>query len=111
MNAPKSHDWLVFVALLPCIGIAVLALFVVPNFREMYEQFGAMLPVPTTWLFASYRWLGLTCLVPIAVWAAWPNRASRGAAAVVVASLLGALLAIGGAFALYLPLMTLAAKV
>lgn len=107
---PRNHDWLLLVALAPCIGVAVLALFVVPRFREMYEQVGAALPVATTWLFASYRWLGASCLVPIGVWAAWPNRATSAAVAVAVASVLCALLAIAGLFALYLPLMQLAAQ-
>ena len=111
-TAPRmGPDWLLLLALLPCIAVSLTALVVVPQFRDMYAQFGAMLPHPTRILFDTYRWLGVSCLLPLIVFWLWPSRATRGVAAFVAAALFAVALFMAGALAIYLPLMKLAQSV
>lgn len=99
---------LLAIALLPGIAVAIGAFMVVPQFVELFGQFGFELPLPTRLLLASYRWWGVAPLLTLATWAAWPNAAGRGEAAVVFGSVVAGALFVFGVIACYAPVFMLA---
>lgn len=99
------------IALLPGVAVAIGALVVVPQFVELFGQFGFELPLPTRLLLASYSWWGLAPLLTLATWAAWPNPARRGEVAVVFGSVVAGALFLFGVVACYAPIFMLARDV
>ncbi|HSX58661.1 MAG TPA: hypothetical protein VLF18_00545 [Tahibacter sp.] len=100
--------------LLPAIGmanllvVAIAAVFVVPQFTQMYEAFRGELPNATRLLLATYRGWPLLALSVPAIWMLWPNPRTRGVTGLVVGTALAMLLVPFGLWALYLPLLDLA---
>ena len=91
------------------IVVAVGALFVVPHFQEMFENFGVTLPFTTKLLLATFRWWGFVPVITFALWALWPNPSSRGMAALVFGMSSAVLLFLFGLWAAYAPIFQLAA--
>lgn len=109
MTAPNRPATLVF-AMLPCVAVAALAWFVVPQFQQVLTNFGAKLPWPTAAVLATYRGWALSALLPMAVWSGWPPTRDRAAAAAACGWLLAGLMAAISVLALYLPIFRLAGE-
>jgi hypothetical protein len=77
----------------------------------MHEAFGVDLPNLTRWLVGYYPCLFLCVFIVPAIWAAWPNPARSGLAALFSAMLLCGLVIGLSLFALYLPILRLGASV
>ncbi len=88
-----------------------MAAFLVPQFAVAYAGFGAVLPLATRGLLASYRYGFVLPILVVAVWAAWPKPASRAIAALVAGVTGAAILAVATLIALYLPIFRLGASV
>lgn len=93
------------VVLLACLGI----LFVVPAYLPVLRGFGLELPNLTRWIVDYHAWLLLLVFVPPALWAAWPNPARSGLAALIAGGILGPGLFTLTMLALHLPFIRLAA--
>lgn len=107
----RRDNLLLFVSILPCAVVAAGALFVVPQFREVFVNFGATLPFATRLLLATFHWWGVSVIATLAVRALWPTQSDRNAAAVVFGSVTAAILFIFGVYACYAPIFQLAAVV
>lgn len=106
-------DWIGgTVAAATALPLLLLALRVVPTFREMFAEFGSVLP----WLtqLALMQWpLVLWALVPPAVLGLAASRPSlkQRRLGIVAAFLLGAAGLAAGWWALYLPIFALAGNI
>ena len=110
MTAPNRPATLAF-AMLPCVAVAALVWFAVPQFQAVFTNFGADLPWPTAAVLATYRGWALSALLPMAVWSGWPPTRDRAAAAVACGWLLAGLMVTIGVLAMYLPIFRLAGAV
>lgn len=103
--------------LMLAIGISLVLIaataifFAVPLFQSMHQAFGVDLPNLTRWLVDYYPGLFLCVLIVPGIWAAWPNPARSGPAALVSGVLLCGLLIGMSLFLLYLPIFRLGAAV
>ena len=95
--------------LVPGLVLAVGALIVVPQFQDVFTDFGATLPLQTKVLLATYRWWGVVVLGTLGLWALWPNPSNKGAAALIFGLASAMLLFLFGAWAAYAPIFELAA--
>lgn len=86
-------------------------LFVVPAYLPVLQGFGTDLPNLTRWIVDYHVCLLLLVFVPPALWAAWPNPARSGLAALVAGWVLGPALIALTMFALYLPIFHVAGQV
>jgi len=107
MRPPNRPVLLVF-AMLPCLLIAAVAWFVIPQFQQIFRNFGANLPFATAAVLATYRWWALSALLPLALWSGWPPTRDPNAAAVMFGNLLAGAMGLLGVIALYLPIFRLA---
>jgi hypothetical protein len=99
---------LLLLGVTPGVVVAVGAFVVVPQFQEVFTNFGAELPFVTSLLLATFRWWGIFPVVALALWLSWPNPANRGAAAVVFGATSAAVLFLFGWYACYAPIFQLA---
>lgn len=86
-------------------------LFVVPAYLPVLQGFGMDFPNLTRWVVDYHVCLLLLVFVPPALWAAWPNPARSGLAALIAGWILGPSLIGLTMFALYLPIIRLGARV
>lgn len=99
------------------MGIALVLLanavigYAVPAYEPTLQAFGMELPTLTRWLLGGYRWLPLAALLVPAAWAAWPNPARSGLAALLAGIVLAGLLIMFCVLALHLPVVYIAGKV
>lgn len=99
------------------IGISLVLIasaaifFTVPAFRSIHQGFGVELPTLTRWLVDYYPCLFLCAFIVPGIWAAWPDPARSGPAALVSGVLLCGLLIGMSLFVLYLPIFRLGAAV
>ncbi len=102
---PKNG--LFIVGLIAALLAAAIATLVVPQFRQLFQGFGAGLPVATGLAMDYYLFLWLLPIVVIAARVAWPDSRSRSAIACVVG--VGGLVVIVATltFVLYLPIIKL----
>lgn len=105
-----TSDWLVLlVAQLPAIAIGVVAYLVLPGFVEVFDAFGAELPLVTRLMLNGYRWL--LPLFPVSLLLIWvlskPGR-QRRVRVVLLAYSISLLLFALGIWAAYLPIFQLA---
>jgi len=107
MSAPNRLASLVF-AMLPCVLAAALVWIVVPQFQNVFKNFGSDVPMPTAVFLATYRWWALFALLPTAVWSGWPPTRNRDAAALLCGWLLAGLMLALAVIACYLPIFRLA---
>jgi type II secretory pathway component PulF len=105
------NPWLAWGSLVAPVIVAMMALLVVPQFAEVFRNFGAELPAPTRLLS---RYPGLVFVWPLVIGmaaAAWRRRARRGIPLLVL-SLVGSFVVFAGVIAaLYLPIFKLAATI
>jgi type II secretory pathway component PulF len=102
--------------LLLAIGLAaatvplILGYLVLPQFTEVFRNFGTKLP-PTTSLLINYPFLlALFPLLVLGVWITWPTKNNRGIVACVLGSFgMVAMIALM-TVAMYLPIHRLAAQ-
>jgi type II secretory pathway component PulF len=47
------------------VAVAAGAFFVVPQFQDVYVNFGAQLPLETKLLLTTYRWWGIVAVVTV----------------------------------------------
>lgn len=109
MAAPASFaSTLVHGALVPSI-VGIGALFVVPEYLAMFDAFGGDLPGATHWLLATYRYWWLAPVLVCVLLVAWPRPADRPALALILGTGIGGGLFAFGLYALYAPVLLLAA--
>ena len=102
------------IGLIGALLTALIATFVVPQFDEVFRNFGAALPLPTLIVSRFYALAWFLPLFPLALWfgwLGWPAAHKRRRVAAWVAL---AIPAIGFPlliFALYLPIFGLAATI
>ena len=94
---------------LPAILVLVLAFLAVPQFIEMYQSFAADLPWQSAFLFNWYRVLAFVPLLFLLAWFFWPQRDSRGTAALSVSVLLSCALLAFSFWAAYAPVFAFGA--
>jgi len=111
LQATSRDAFFVAGGVVPLLLVWAVAWFVVPQFAGLFADLGVELPLATRWLFASYRYGLAMVAVVVVVWAWWPLRSSRGAAALVVGATSAAALAVWTLIALYLPIYRLDAGV
>lgn len=87
----------------------LIVLFLVRMYLPMLQAFGMDLPNLTRWLIDWHLCLLLAVFVAPMLWAGWPIPARSGLAALIGGIALGGALVALTAFALYLPIMRLAA--
>lgn len=93
---------------------ALVATFVVPQFDEVFKNFGAVLPMPTMLVSKFYGLTWFLPLLPIALWfgwLGWPAPHKRGRVAALVALAIPVIGFPFLIFALYLPVFGLAATI
>jgi type IV pilus assembly protein PilC len=59
------------------LAVAVMLIFIVPVFKNMFEGLGGTLPLPTqmlVWLSSIMRWLGPVIVVGVIVFMSWWNK-------------------------------------
>ncbi|MEO8671821.1 MAG: hypothetical protein ABI411_10940 [Tahibacter sp.] len=105
----RNEAILLSVGLTGAVIASLLPFAVVPQFAAMFKNFGAELPLATRW---AVHYHSVLLILPVLVgmaWFFWPRRAFRGLAACVigVSSLVLTIPLL--LFALYLPLVRLAA--
>lgn len=105
----RSNRLLMGIGTLVLLLANLMILFVVPAFLPTLHAFGMDLPNLTRWVIDYHLCLLLAVFVAPVLWAAWPNPARSGLAALLVGVVLGPLLVALTMFALYLPIMRLAA--
>jgi hypothetical protein len=99
------------VALLPGITVALGALVVVPQYQQLFADFGTDLPATSRLLLATFRWWSIAPLLTLALWFVWPSAASRGTAAVVFGTISAAALFGFGCYGCYAPIFALTDKI
>ena len=107
MKSTPNHMLLVF-GLIPCVFVALGALIVVPQFNEMFVNFGASMPLATRILLATFRWWGIAALITAALYYFWPTAADRGTVAVAFGVIASGVLFAFGLYACYAPIFALA---
>jgi hypothetical protein len=95
---------------LPALIVAGLAFLAIPSFMRMYASFGAELPSQTRFLFAWYQVLAFLPFLFLAGWFWWPQRASRGVAALMTSIVLSGVILWFGIWAAYTPLYMLGSQ-
>lgn len=110
-----TERWMLTAGLLAAIAIAAGVNLVVPQFEEVFRNFGAELPLLTRlFVEARYAFFGLPLIVLVA-WALTPRRTppgnERGIVALVVGIGMGMILLPLCLIAMYLPIFRLAAMV
>ncbi len=106
----RNHQILFAIGMILPTATAIGALFVVPQFAEMFAGFGAELPPATRLLLATYRWwLALPVLV-VVIGMAWPKPNDRAAAAVISGLFLAIAMVVFVTWAGYAPIFNLAAQ-
>jgi type II secretory pathway component PulF len=110
-----AEIWMLICGLLAAIAIAAVVNLVIPQFDQVFRNFGAELPLLTRLFVAGrYALFGLPVLV-LAAWALTPRRTppgnERGIVALVVGIGLGVILLPLCVIAMYLPIFQLAAVV
>jgi type II secretory pathway component PulF len=111
----NGEIWMLIAGLFAAIGIAAGVNLVVPQFDDVFRNFGAELPLLTRlFVEARYTFFGLPLIV-LAAWAWTPRRTppgnERGIVALVVGLGLGVVLLPLCLIAMYLPIFKLAAGV
>jgi type II secretory pathway component PulF len=109
MNPARESLMGLFLGVSAGIVLAIGALFVVPQFRDVFVSFGAKLPPETNLLLATYHWWGIVPLATFALWAFWRNPLTKGMAALIFGIVSAALLFFFCLWALYAPIFQLAA--
>ena len=110
-----TERWMLTTGLLVAIGIAAGVNLIVPRFEDVFQNFGAELPLLTRlFVEARYAFFGLPLIV-LAAWAWTPRRTppgnERGIIALVIGFGLGVILLPLCLIAMYLPIFRLAAAV
>jgi hypothetical protein len=107
---PMSPWWL-WSSQVPPLLTALALFLAIPQFREVFEGFGAELPILTK-LAVQYPWLAFAW--PLAVFALglhWRRRGDRGIPLLAI-SLVGSFVVLGlGVVVVYLPVFKLAATI
>lgn len=109
------EGWMLTLGFTAAIAIAVGVNLIVPQFEEVFRNFGAELPLLTRlFIEARYAFFGLPLLV-LAAWAWTPRRTppgnERGIVALVLGIGIGVILLPLCLIAMYLPIFKLAAVV
>lgn len=98
-------------ALLLNLMLAVAIIAAVPQFDEVFRNFGAELPLATRLAVQLYPLVAaLPLLIPL-VWFFWPRPDSRGFAALLFSIACVLLLSAAFGYALYLPILMLGAPI
>jgi hypothetical protein len=97
------------IGFLNAMAIAMVALYVVPQFTELFSAFGGELPNITHLVVDTHRWWGLLAFAVPAVWASWPNPRTRGVTSLVVGTVIALLLLALCLWGCYAPVLALAA--
>lgn len=110
-----TEHWMLTTGLLAAIAIAAGVNLVVPQFEDVFRNFGTELPLLTRlFVEARYAFFGLPLIV-LAVWALTPRRTppgnERGIVALVVGIGMGMILLPLCLIAMYLPIFRLASMV
>lgn len=95
------------VALLLNFLIAVGVIAAVPQFGDVFESFGAELPIATRLVVQLYPLVGALPLLPVVAWFAWPQHQLRGLAALLTSLACVLLVPLLVGYALYLPILRL----
>ncbi len=108
-----TEIWMTTAGLFVALAIAVGVNLVVPQFGDVFQNFGAELPLLTrAFVEGRYAFFGLPLLV-LAAWALTPRRTpagnERGIVALVLAIGIGVVLLPLCLIAMYLPIFRLAA--
>ncbi|PTU74982.1 hypothetical protein DBO85_06885 [Pseudomonas mangrovi] len=95
------------IALLLNLLLAVAIIAAVPQFADVFRNFGAELPLATRLAIQFYPLAAvLPLLIPVA-WFVWPNHASRGLGALLTSIACILLVPLAFGYALYLPIFRL----
>jgi hypothetical protein len=108
MTRHRESILLLLLGVIPGVAVAVGAFLVVPQFQEVFTNFGAKLPFVTSLMLATFRWWGISPVIALALWLLWPNPGNRGAAAVVFGAVSAVALFLFGLYACYAPIFRLA---
>lgn len=107
MKGTPNHILLV-VGIIPCVLVALGALLVVPQFNDVFVNFGTSIPLATRILLATFRWWGIAALITVALYFFWPTATNRGMAAAVFGAIASSVLFAFGVYACYAPIFALA---
>lgn len=110
MSRDRDTQLFLVFGILPGLIVAAGALLVVPPFQSVFADFGAPLPLQTRLLLATYHWWGMIVFVTLGLWALWPRPSSRGIAALTFGLASAMLLFLFGLWAVYSPIVALAAS-
>jgi type II secretory pathway component PulF len=110
-----AENWMLTTSLLIAVAIAAGVNLIIPRFSDVFQNFGAELPLLTRlFLEGRYALFGLPLLV-LAAWALTPRRTppgnQRGVVALAVGIGMGAILLPLCLIAMYLPIFRMAAAV
>jgi type II secretory pathway component PulF len=113
LPAPRRgwEKFLLGVGLLGAIVAPLMAHIIVPQFNEVFRNFGAELPFFTKLLVRGYPALWLLPIAVLAAWFRWPRREFRAVAACLIGALSAALFVPVMIVAVYLPIFKLAATI
>jgi len=95
----------------PGLIVTIGALLIVPQFQDVFVNFGATLPLQTRILLATFHWWGIIVLGTLGFWMFWPNPSHRGTAAMTFGLASAMLLFLFGTWAAYAPIFELAKTV